>query len=76
MHYPIVPSIGPLLVNHTKRRYAINPDCCFLFKRLDRDQLVLEFKGLPSGHIDGTTTVRATLLLVLFFGESFAASDR
>lgn len=38
-------------------------------------RLVLELeRGGAGGDVDGTATVRATLLLVLFLGESLAAS--
>lgn len=76
MHYPIVSSTGPLLVNHRKKAMRNQSRSCSFQEVGYRDQLVLEFKGLSSGHIDGTTTVRAALLLILFLGESFSASDR
>ena len=78
MHYPTVSSTGLLLVNHRKKKKAMrNQSRSCSFQEVGyRDQLVLEFKGLSSGHIDGTTTVRAALLLILFLGESFSASDR
>lgn len=38
--------------------------------------LVFKFEGFSSRDVDWTTTVGATLLLVLFLGEALATGDR